>query len=62
MAKIVPLNCLEKTSQKLLTPVQKQLLAEINSLPTFEMDKEPTDILRKIRKKRAVKAKAQKEE
>jgi len=53
---------LKKISQKWLTPVQKQLLAEANSLPTFEIDKEPTDILRKIRKKKAAKAKAQKEE
>ncbi len=62
LAKIVPLNSLEKTSEKSLTPIQKQLLAELNSLPTFEIEKEPTDILRKIRKKKAGKAKAQYEE
>jgi len=53
---------LKKTSQKLLTPVKKQLLTEINSLPTFEIDKEPTDILGEIRKKKAAKAKVQYEE
>ena len=58
-AKIVPLNSLEKTSQKLLTPIQIQLLAEMNSLPRFEIGKEPTDILRDIRKTKAAKARAQ---
>ena len=58
LAKIVPLDSNEKKEKKLLTPTQKQLLAELNSLPAFEIEEEPVDILRKIRKKKAEKAKA----
>ncbi len=59
LAKIVPLNSPEKSNNKMLTPMQKKMLAELNSLPVLEMEEEPTDVLRKIREKRRSKAKAQ---
>ncbi len=58
LAKIVPLEDMKKTGKRSLTPGQKQLLDELNSLPAFEIGEEPTDILRKVRKKKAEKAKA----
>ncbi len=58
LAKIVPLDSIEQTNQKLLTPTQKKLLNKLNSLPTIESKEEPTDLLRKIRKRRAAKARA----
>ncbi len=59
LAKIVPLESSEEKSKKVLTPKQRQLLAELNSLPAFEIEEEPTDILRKMRKEKARKARAQ---
>ena len=58
LAKIVPLEYREIKREKVLTPTQERLLEELNSLPAFKIEKEPTDILRKIRKKRRRKAKA----
>jgi len=57
LAKIVPLNVSEGGRERSLTPAQKKLLAELNSLPVFEIKEEPTDLLRKIRKRRASRAK-----
>ena len=59
LAKIVPLNYPEKSNNKLLTPIQKKILDEFNSLPILEIEEEPTDLLRRMRKKRAAKSKAQ---
>jgi len=59
LAKIVPLNFAEESNSKLLTPMQKKMLAELNSLPIVEIEENPIDLLRKMRKKRAAKAKAQ---
>ncbi len=60
LAKIVPMESTETIKdKKRLIPVQKQLLAELHSLPTFEMEEEPTDILRKIRRTRSEKAREQ---
>ena len=55
LAKIVPLESNEKTNKKSLTPKQKQLIDELNSLPPCEIEEEPTDILRKIRENKAEK-------
>jgi len=52
LAKIVPLETMEDTSENnLLTPIQKKLLNELKSLPAIEIQEEPTDILRNLRKK-----------
>jgi len=60
LAKIVPLTAVEKKDEKSLTAEQRQLLAELNdqlnSLPAFEIEEEPTDVLRKIRRMKAEKA------
>ncbi len=58
LAKIVPLETKEDTSENNLTPIQKKLLNELTSLPAIEIQEEPTDILRNLRKKKAKKAKA----
>ncbi len=54
LAKIVPLEKTEEGSENnFLTPTQKNLLNDLNSLPAIEIHKEPTDILRKLRKRKA---------
>ena len=57
MAKIVPLDTPGENKEKLLTPIQKKLLEELNSLPILEINEEPTEVLRRIREKRAEKVK-----
>ena len=59
LAKIVPVDFAEESNSKQLTPMQKKMLAELNSLPIVEIEENPIDLLRKMRKKRAAKAKAQ---
>ena len=59
LAKIVPLNTEQKGEREAMTKTQKRLLDTLNSLPTFEIEEDPTDLLRKIRKKRAIEAKGQ---
>lgn len=58
LGKIVPLTTYDSNNDSHLTPKQKKLIAELNSLPTFEIKEAPTHLLRKIREKRASKAKA----
>ena len=58
LARIVPLDFNEKDDKKILRSTQKELLAELNSLPILQIEDDPTDILRKIRKEKAEKAKA----
>ncbi len=53
LAKIVPIDSFEGRDEPLLSKVQKELLEELESLPTAEIEEEPADILRKIRRKRA---------
>lgn len=57
LAKIVPLSTHESTQESAVTPKQRKLIGELNSLPTVEIKEEPTDLLRKVREKRAVEAK-----
>ena len=59
LAKIVPLGVTEDGKETSLTPRQEKLLAELNSLPVFEMEGEPTKLLRMIREKRASGAREQ---
>ena len=59
LAKIVPLNTFEADREGPVTRRQQDLIAELNSLPVFEMKEEPTDILRKLRQDRAARAKGQ---
>ncbi len=53
LAKIVPLNDSAATEKKGITPQQRRLIDELHSLPTMEIDEDPTDILTKIREKKA---------
>ena len=59
LAKIVPLSVNEGRKEKSLTPTQEKLLAELNSLPVFKMEEEPTKLLREIREQRASRAREQ---
>jgi len=59
LAKIVPLNAGEDREREAMTKTQKRLLDKLNSLPTFEIEEDPTDLLKKIRKKRTIEAKGQ---
>jgi len=57
LAKIVPLDTPEPAQESAVTPKQRNLIDELNSLPTVEIKEEPTDLLRKIREKRVAEAK-----
>ena len=58
LAKIVPLE--RQVGQELvgrdLTPKQKRLLSELNSLPSIGVEQNPVKILRTIRKQKRIKA------
>ena len=58
LAKIVPLE--RQVGQELvgrdLTPKQKRLLRELNSLPSIGVEQDPVKILRTIRKQKRIKA------
>ena len=57
LAKLAPLSTHESNQESAITPRQRKLIDELNSLPTVEIKEEPTDLLRKIREKRAAEVK-----
>ncbi len=58
LAKIVPLE--EQSSRvegaNIVTPKQKMMLDELNSLPRIGVEQDPTKILRSMRKQKRIKA------
>jgi len=58
MAKIVPLEGgpVRTVSGSSMTPKQKSLIDELNSLPTIGVEQDPVEILREMRKQKRIKA------
>ena len=58
LAKIVPLEggTGRVENDKIITPKQKMLLDELNSLPRIGVEQDPVEILRKMRKQKRIKA------
>ena len=58
MAKIVPLEGgpVRTVSGSSMTPKQKRLIDELNSLPTIGIEQDPVEILREMRKQKRIKA------
>ncbi|MFV1977635.1 MAG: type II toxin-antitoxin system Phd/YefM family antitoxin [Candidatus Scalindua sp.] len=57
LAQIIPFeDTNSQDAQSPLFPGQKELLAELHSLPAISIDKDPTTILRNIRKQKRVQA------
>ena len=52
LAKIVPVG-----SKRTISSLQQELLSELNGLPAYEIEKEPTTLLKEIRRKKAKRAK-----
>ena len=59
LARLTPVNSLEAREMNIKAPKQERsrLLTELNSLPIISMDKEPTEVLRKVRAEKASRAK-----
>ncbi|MCA1795687.1 MAG: hypothetical protein LC660_17785 [Desulfobacteraceae bacterium] len=62
LAKIVPLENARIEESESMSLQQKSLLRELNSLPNIGIDKNPVEILRKMRKQKRIKSEVKQHE